>query len=127
MSLRTKLITYPTILAIAVVLGIWLQTSPNGDDRYVLSVTWSPAALPMGQVVSFMVSVDGFTLSRPSRRLSPWSETMSAAPGVEVVLTAVSNYSGTQMLDCMIMRNSRSIGPKAHDKRDSPGTVTCSS
>lgn len=127
MKLATKIITIPTILAIAAVLGIWLQTNPSPGDHYVLSATWFPSVMPKNNQVSIVVSVNGMP-SRPIlRHLSPWGDTMFAQPGSVVTVTAVSNHESTELLDCMIMRNNRSIGAGAHDKINGPGTVTCQS
>lgn len=123
MSLRNKLITVPTIIILAVVTGIWLQAT--SDDNYVLSVTWRPSALPMRQSVSITVTVDGYPLISRKPRVSPWGETMTAAPGVVVGLTAVSHFQAIEFIDCMIMRNGRSVPGDAHKSIPGPGGITC--
>lgn len=124
MSIKTKLITYPTLAILAVVAAIGFQAN-NSDDNYVLSVKWSPPAMPQHNEVTIVISVDGFPLPPIRRRLSPWGETMTAAPGAIVKLRATANHPVTELLDCIIMRNGRSVGGGGYDKRTGAGFVEC--
>ena len=125
MKIVTRIITIPTILALAAVLGIWLQTTSKSDNNYVLSVTWRPTALPGQNKVRILASVDGVPMISRERRISPWGETMTATPGAAVSLTAEAGHQSIQLLDCMILVNGRSVPGDGHKNILHPGTVTC--
>jgi hypothetical protein len=130
MNLLTRLKIYGAVisaLTLAVPVVLWYGTTGNNEaDNYVLSMKWSPATLPPGKIVLITVTVDGFPLidQRPKRQ-SPFNETMTAAKGAVIVLTGVSNYGNTQMIDCIIMRNGRSVPSGGFDSMEGPGPVKC--
>lgn len=130
MKLMTRVKATMVALALVAAFGVWafgngVGTRVGQDDNYVLSVKWSPHALPGTTFVRIVVSVDGHALPPWTRRLSPWGETMTAEKGATIRLTATSHYENTQLLDCIIMRNGKSIPSTGFDSRDTPGKVDC--
>jgi len=126
--MRTKLIGIPTLavtLAVAAIGFTMLDQGREDDDNYVLSSKWDPGAMALHNDVKITVTVDGIPLVQRSRRLSPWGETLTAAKGSTVVLRAVSAHPATQFLDCIIMRNGRSVPSTGFDSIHGPGSVEC--
>lgn len=95
------------------------------DNRYLLSSKWAPGVMPIHNDIRVEVKVDGVTVMVRKRRLSPWSETLTAAAGAVVKMTAVSVHPSTQLLDCIILVNGRTVPGTGFDQRTSVGTVTC--
>jgi hypothetical protein len=139
MSVKNKLLVVPTTIALVIFAMVALpifggQPNPGGqatrvtpspnDDYYSLSVTWTPAAMPQHSPVEIEVKVDGWGIFRKKQRVSPWGYTMIAERGAKITLTALSRYTNTIGLDCIIMRNSR-VDRGGHDGRTSPGEVRC--
>lgn len=130
MSLMTKVKTVTGIIVVALVAAVAMHVNPQAfkvttgdDDLYVLSVTWFPTALTHNTKI--VVTVDGYPLIVKNKRISPWGHTMTAAKGAPVVLTATSHLQALQSIDCMIMRNGRSVPGGGYAKITMPGTVTC--
>lgn len=132
MSLMTRVKTVTGIIAVALVAAVAMHVNPQAfkvttggdDDNYVLSVTWFPTALTHNTKI--VVTVDGYPLIVKNKRISPWGHTMTAAKGAPVVLIATSHLQALQSLDCMIMRNNRTVPGSGHKKIEGPGTVECS-
>jgi len=130
MNLLTRLKIYGAVISaliLAMPVALWYGTTGNNDaDNYVLSMKWHPETLPPGRAVIITVTVDGYPIIKDRhKRQSPFSETMTAAKGAVVVLTGVSNYGNTQMIDCIIMRNGRSVPSGGFDSMQGPGPVKC--
>lgn len=130
MSIGTKIKVWTTTVAIGLALllvyGVQDLKNSKDDDNYVLSSKWIPAVIPKNSaVVVIVVSVDGHPLPPVTRRLSPYNETMTAVRGAVITMTVTSSYQGTGMLDCVIMRNGRSVPSGGFDSRPGPGTVRC--
>lgn len=130
MSLMTRVKTVTGIIAVALVAAVAMHVNPQAfkvttgdDDLYVLSVTWFPTALTHNTKI--IVTVDGVPMISKNQRISPWGRTMAAAKGAPVVLTATSNLQALQSIDCMIMRNGRSVPGGGYARITMPGTVTC--
>lgn len=131
MTLLTRVKTVVGIIVVAVVAAYAMHLNPNAfkvntggdDDNYVLSVTWSP--ISMKHTNRIVVTVDGIGVIKKYRNLSPWGETMTASKGAVVVLTAELYLSTLQNMDCMIMRNGKSVPSTGYDKITGPGKVTC--
>lgn len=131
MSLMTKAKTVTGIIVVAAVAAYAMHVNPQAfkvttggdDDNYVLSVTWFPTALTHNTKI--IVTVDGVPVISRNRRISPWGETMVAVKGAPVVLTATSHLQALQSIDCMIMRNGKSVPGGGHARITVPGTVTC--
>lgn len=126
----TKLRMVAGIVVLAVVAAYAMHLNPDAfkvstgeDDNYVLSVTWRP--VNMTHKTNIMVKVDGATMINTSKRVSPWGETMTAVKGVRVELTASLYLLVLQEMDCMIMRNGKSVPSTGYMKITSPGVVTC--
>lgn len=131
MSLKSKIITIPTIVILLASLGLWYghrdvarETSGNKDDHFLLSVKWKPEVLSIQSPVHITFTVDGVPFKR-IRHVSPWGETMHAEPGVKVVLTARTAHPSTFFLDCIIMKNARSVPGTGYMKIETPGMVEC--
>jgi hypothetical protein len=129
MSIGTKIKVWATTAAIGLALlfiyGVQDLGKDGGDDNYVLSSKWMPGVMPMHSDVIITVSVDGFPMPALKRRLSPYSETMTAAKGAVITLTVISSHYRTEFLDCVIMRNGRSVPSGGFDSRPGPGSVRC--
>lgn len=131
MKLMARVKTVTGIIVVAVVAAFAMHVNPQAfkvttggdDDNYVLSVTWFPTALTHNTKI--IVTVDGVPMINRNKRISPWGETMVAAKGAPVVLTATSHLQALQSIDCMIMRNGKSIPGTGHARITKPGTVTC--
>lgn len=131
MTLMTRVKTVVGIAVIAVVAAYAMHLNPEAfkvktggdDDNYVLSVTWSP--ISMKHTNRIVVTVDGIGVIKKYRNLSPWGETMTASKGAVVVLTAELYLSTLQNMDCMIMRNGKSVPHTGYDKITGPGKVAC--
>lgn len=131
MSLMTRVKTVTGIIVVAVVAAVAIHVNPQAfkvttggdDDNYVLSVTWFPTALSHNTKI--VVTVDGVPVITKNQRISPWGRTMVAAKGAPVVLIATSHLQALQSIDCMIMRNGKSVPGGGHARIPGPGTVTC--
>lgn len=131
MSLMTRIKTVTGIIVVALVAAVAMQLNPEAfkvntggdDDNYVFSVTWQPVNPTHKTRVE--VTVDGATLMIREPRLSPWGATAIIAKGAKVELTAALYLTSLQKMDCMIMRNGKSVPHTGFDKREGPGTVTC--
>lgn len=131
MSLMTKVKTVTGIIVVALVAAVAMHVNPSafkvttGDDsdNYVFSVTWHP--VNMTHKNHIVVTVDGFPLIVRDRNLSPWGDTATIAKGAKVKLTASLHTVNLVEMDCMIMRNGKSVPHTGFDKRKGPGTVTC--
>lgn len=129
MTLASKLKT-GTAIAILGILAIWYGVpgatrSFTDDDDYVASVTWRPEVLSIQRPVNIRLSVDGVPLVHKKLHVSPWSQTMTAAPGAQITLSADTVHPSVFRLDCMIMRNGRSVPRTGVDVSEGPGAVTC--
>lgn len=131
MTLMTRVKTVVGIIVVAVVAAYAMHLNPEAfkvntggdDDNYVASVTWTP--INMTHKNHIVVTVDGFPLIVRDRGLSPWGATFVAAKGAPVVLTATLHTFNLQMMDCMIMRNGKSVPNTGFHKINGPGTVRC--
>jgi hypothetical protein len=131
MTLLTRVKTVVGIIVVAVVAAYAMHLNPEAfkvniggdDDNYVLSVTWAPVSMKHHNKI--VVLVDGYPLISHNRNVSPWGRTMTAAKGVSVVLTAELHMPTLQMMDCMIMRNGKSVPNTGFHKINGPGTVRC--
>lgn len=131
MTLTTKIKTVVSIMLIAVVAAYAMHLNPDafkmntsGDsDNYVLSTTWAPVS--MKYYVHIVVTVDGHRLISKHRNISPWGETMTAAKGAVIIVSAQTHQPTIQTLDCMIMRNGKSVPSTGFDKITGPGRVQC--
>lgn len=130
MSVISRVKTVTSIIVVAAVAAYAMHVNPQAfkvttgdDDLYVLSVTWFPTALTHNTKI--IVTVDGVPMISRNKRISPWGETMAAAKGAPVVLTATSHLQALQSIDCMIMRNGRSVPDGGYARITEPGTVTC--
>ena len=126
---RVKLVF--SMMLIAVVAAYAMHLDPNafkvntgGDsDNYVLSVTWAPVS--MKYYTHIVVTVDGHRIISKHRNISPWGVTMTATKGAVIILTAQTHQPTIQTLDCMIMRNGKSVPSTGFDKITGPGRVQC--
>jgi len=124
MSVRSKIGSAATALALIAVVGIWTQARES-DDNYVLGSKWSPESLPAQLPVMITISIDGYPLTTRIRRQSPYQETMTAAPGALITLTVTSEHPSIFFMDCIIMRNGRSVPSGGYNTIPHPGTVKC--
>jgi hypothetical protein len=131
MSVITKIKVYATGAIILAMLGGFYTltdtTTSTDDDQYTLSSKWIPGVMPIHHEVIITVTVDGYPLISRRRRVSPWMETLAATKGAMVTLTVFSRHPGTGFVDCVIMKNGRSVGmPGGYDTLPGgPGTVKC--
>lgn len=131
MTLMTRVRAVTGILMVMVLAAFAAHVNPSAfsvsgnsdDDNYVLSVTWYPTALT--HKTKIIVTVEGTPILSKHQRISPWGQTMTAAKGVVVELTATSHLQVVQEMDCMIMRNGRSVPGGGHARIKGPGTVRC--
>jgi hypothetical protein len=79
----------------------------------------------MRQSTRIEVTVDGHPVIIKDQRVSPWGTTMTAAKGATVKLVATVWVSSVDYVDCVIMRNNRSVPRTGFDSRQSPGQVVC--
>ena len=131
MSVIARIKTVTGIIVVAAVGAVAMHLNPSAfkvntggdDDNYVLSVTWSP--INSTHKTTIEVTVDGGTLMVREPRLSPWGHTAVIAKGAQVKLTAALYMTNLQRLDCMIMRNGRSVPRTGFHVIHTPGVVTC--
>jgi hypothetical protein len=134
-SVVTKVKMYGTLIALIMVTAIGFQfinnpkgpsTRNNKDDNYVLSVKWDPPVLSIQLPVLITAKVDGVpVVPLKALHVSPWGLTMTAEPGAAIELVASSAHPGTSHLDCIIMRNGRSVPGGGYDSVPGPGNVRC--
>lgn len=121
--------TKSALLGVALLAGVFavgtIATKTSNDDSYVLSVKWEPAALRVGMAVDINVTVDGVPLIKKKQRISPWGDTLTAEKGAKVVLTAGGLQDNITLIDCIILRNGRSIPSTGFDSIPHPGSVRC--
>ncbi len=129
MVVLNKLKTYlAVVVTVAMVAGAYVLVDAidkADDDRYLISVAWTPTAMHKMFPVQITVRVDGVALLSRSLRISPFSHTMTAEKGVVVGVTAVAGFVNTEKLDCIIMRNSRIVPRTGYDSRPNAGMVQC--
>lgn len=128
-TLLTKLKVYvATAMTLALVAGVYVLVDAidkADDDNYVLSSAWHPATIPFNSPVAIKVQVDGITIISRTQRQSPFNATLTAERGARVVLEAYMGYAKTESLDCIIMRNGRTVPRTGFDSRKDPGWVRC--
>ena len=125
----TKIKMWATSLLVLGLFAAWYNTvgvnQASHDDNYVLSSKWDPPVLNTQTPALITVSVDGAPLSTRRRHLSPYQETMTAAKGALVTLTVTSADHHIIFMDCVIMRNGRSVPSGGFDTIGHAGTVKC--
>ena len=128
MSVITKIKAYATMMAVIATLGAWytVTDTTNDDESLLLSSKWDPAVLPLQREMLINITLDGIAMPTRRRRLSPYSETILAAKGVRVVFTVTSIHPRMEFIDCIILRNGKSINhDKGFDSIGGPGMVRC--
>ena len=125
----TKIKIWATSLLVLGALAGWYTTAgvnqADHDDNYVLSSKWEPSVLSPQLPALITISVNGAPLPTITRRLSPYHETMTATKGAMVTLTVTSAYPSIFFMDCVIMRNGRSVPSGGFDTIGHAGTVKC--
>ena len=99
--------------------------SRNSDERWLLAVKWEPGVLSIQHPVNITASVDGVPLVSKRLHVSPWSETMSTAPGATVKLVASTSHPSVFHMDCILMRDGKTIPSTGYDSIKVPGQVVC--
>jgi hypothetical protein len=127
MKIVTRLKLYAATLVVAAVAAFALyHTGPPGpDNSYLLSVTWIPEVLSVQNPVNITATADGVPMVNKRLHVSPWSETLLAADGVVVVLLASTRHPSVSMLDCIVLKNGKTVSSTGNNKIHGPGQVKC--
>lgn len=134
----TKLKASATVIALIVVAAVGFAylgngnaepqpTASPGGDSYMISVKWHPSVMPIHSDVIIVVTVSGWPSGpRHKVRVSPYGETLVVPAGSWIQVTATSLHPATEYLDCIILKNGRSVLSTGFDSIKHAGTVKCS-
>ena len=127
---KTALSTMIGLVLVAVVATVWTTTKEPACSRsnnLVLSVKWNPEVLSIQLPVRITVTVDGTPMVRRTKHISPWGETMTACHDAVVILRATTGHPSVFWLDCIILRDGRTIDGRGYDSLKGPGRIECRS
>jgi len=122
MTLKSKLITVPTVLALAVVAIVGFQATkikkPGDSNFMILSVTFLPTRRT--EVVKIIWSASDGRKGGDTPTISPWAKSLVVKRGTMVTVAAL--HTSGDRLTCTITRNEILADSKSTVL---PGQVAC--